>query len=43
MIKKALDDKLYCAPIQDFHKVLDMGTGTMAIFAQLALVACAQD
>jgi SAM-dependent methyltransferase len=28
MIKKALDDKLYCAPIQDFHKVLDMGTGT---------------
>jgi trans-aconitate methyltransferase len=28
MLKKALDDKLFLAPISDFHRVLDIGTGT---------------
>jgi trans-aconitate methyltransferase len=30
MVKKALDDRLYLAPYNDFHRVLDIGTGTGA-------------
>jgi trans-aconitate methyltransferase len=28
LVKKVLNDKLYLAPISDFHRVLDIGTGT---------------